>query len=143
MADADLMRLMAGDGSPAGGAGGAPTAGAPPTGAPVGSPMTSPQGNDGIQQAALVDISMALDLLEKSMAAFGTETMEGQALHKALGTLVKQFGQKRESGQQLQGAELQQLMQSMGQKSPEMMAMMGGQQQPPAGAAPQPPMMGQ
>lgn len=140
MPNPELMKLMQG------GAGGktgappppAPAGGSPSSGAPVGAPMTTPQANEGEQQAAMVDISMAFDLLEKSMSAFGAESKAGQALHKALGIMVKEFGEKREKAKPLVPAELMQLMQGLPQGaggSPEMKAMAGGGM-PPGGAPP-------
>lgn len=98
-------------------------------GAPVGSPMATPQQNEGLQQSAMVDISMAQDLLEKSLGPFGSETEKGRALLSALQTLSKAFGETRQKSRDLQGAEISQLMQSLpaaGGASPEMKAMAGG-----------------
>lgn len=117
----DLMKLVAG------GAGktGAPPPQAGPGGAPVSAPMTTPQPNEGLQQAAMVDITMALDLLEKSLQAFGSETQQGKVLLGALSRLSQEFGEKRQKAKELVPAELRQLMASQ-QPSPEMMAMAGG-----------------
>lgn len=142
MPDEALMQLMAGGGK----TGSPPPAaapGAPPGGAPVGAPMTTPQPNAGEQQAAMVDISMAFDLLEKSLGSFGTETPQGQAIHKALGMLNKEFGEKREKAKPLVPAELMQLMSGLPQAgggSPEMKSMTGGGM-PPGGQLPMQPGM--
>ena len=134
----ELMQLIAGGA----GAKGAPPAVAPPAapgGAPSGVPMTTPQPNEGEQQAAMVDISMAFDLLEKSLGAFGSESPQGQAIHKALGVMTKEFGEKRQKAKPLVPAELMQLMGSLPQAgggSPEMKAMAGGGAPAAAPAAP-------
>lgn len=116
------MKLMGGGAQ----TGGAPAAGTPATGdgAPVGAPMTTPQPNEGAQQGAQVDIALALDLLEKALPAFGSESEEGKAVLAALSGLSRKFGQQRDKAQQLIPAELQQLMQSQ-QASPELAAMQG------------------
>ena len=116
--------------------GGAPGGTPGPGGAPVSAPMSTPQPNEGQQQESMVDISMAMDLLEKSLMAFGSESQQGKALLSALTTLSKSFGEQRQSGRDLQGAEIRSLMQSLpagGGASPEMLSMMGA----PGGGAPQ------
>lgn len=140
MPDEALMKLMAGGAGKTGAPGAAPPPPGGPTGAPVGAPMTTPQPNEGEQQAAMVDISMAMDLLEKSLSSFGSETPAGQSIHKALGIISKEFGEKREKAKPLVPAELMQLMGSLpqaGGSTPEMKAMQGGGM-PPGGAPPQP-----
>ena len=142
MPDQALMQLMQGAGGKSAPPPPPAAAGPAPGGAPVGSPMTTPQPNEGEQQAAMVDISMAFDLLEKSMAAFGTETPQGQALHKALGVMTKEFGEKREKAKPLVPAELMQLMSGLPQAgggSPEMAAAAGGGMPPGGAPPPQPP----
>lgn len=138
MPDEALMKLMQGAGGQAGPTPPPAAAGPAPGGAPVGAPMTTPQPNEGEQQAAMVDISMAMDLLEKSMGSFGTESPQGQAIHKALGAMIKEFGEKRDKAKPLVPAELMQLMSGLPQAgggSPEMKAMGGA---PPPGAMPPP-----
>ena len=118
-----------------GGGGAKPQPGAAPSG-PVTAGMTTPQPDAGRQQAAMVDIGMAMDLIEKNLINFGSETPEGQALMGALEKIHKVFGEKRGEAKELQGAELQQLIAGMGKQSPEMQAMAGGGGQP-GGAPPQ------
>ena len=113
--------------------GGAPKGGAAPQpapGSPVTAGMTTPQEDAGKKQAAMVDIGMAMDLIEKNLIVFGSETPEGQTLWKALQSMHKLFGGQRGEAKELQGAELQQLMAGQGQKTPELQAMQG------AGGAP-------
>lgn len=139
MPDPKLMQLMQGGAGKTGAGAPPPAPGAPPGGAPVGAPMTTPQPNEGEQQAAAVDISMAMDLMEKSLSSYGTESEQGQAIHKALGALVKSFGKKNDKAKELVPAELMQLMSSLPQGqggTPEMK----GAGAPPAAAAPPPAM---
>lgn len=128
----DLMRVVAGGlgktGSPPSPP---PGAGAQSSGsAPAGVPITTPQPQEGAAQASMVDVSIAMDLLERALTQMGSETLPGQALYKAIGVLAKEFGERREKAQPLQGAELQQLVSSMGNRSPEMMSLAGGGGQP-------------
>lgn len=127
-ASPDLMKLM-------GGGGAKPGAAQPASGAPVTAGMTNPQQDAGRQQAAMIDIGMAMDMLERALPAFGSETDEGMALMESLQKLNKKFGEKRGGAKDLMPAELQQLMAGMGKQSPEMQAMAGGGGQP--GAQPQ------
>lgn len=100
--------------------------------APVTSQMTTPQDNEGEKQQAFVNIGMALDLLEKSLMPFGSETDEGNSLLKAIDSLTKVFGKHRTDTKNLIPAELQQLVGSITAQSPEQAAMAG--QAAPGGA---------
>jgi len=134
--DPQLIQLIAGGagkgGPPMPGApGAAPGAGGPPgMAAPAGgAPMSTPQPAQGDKQNAMVNVSLASDLLEQCLHAVGSESEEGQAILKALSILSKQFGHTKAKSQELVPAELMQLMQSLpqaGGMSPEAKAM--GQQ---------------
>ena len=43
---------------------------------PMASPMSTPEPKMGSKEAALINISMAMDLLEQSLPAFGSESAE-------------------------------------------------------------------
>ena len=129
----ELMKLVQG-GTPPGGAGMAaqgPTpaqAGAPGNQAPAGAPMQTPQSPAGAQASAKVNITMARDLLEHSLPAFGSETEEGKAILSAIGALGKKFGADMKRSGDLVPAEITQLLQSLPQAGgarPEAKAMMG------------------
>ena len=129
------MKLIAGGGGKAGPGMNTPAAmpgapGAPPPGAlPGGSPMSTPQPAQGDKQSAMVNVSIAMDLLEQTLPALGSESEEGAEILKVLSTLSKRFGHTRSKAQDLVPAELMQLMQSLpqaGGMSPEAKAM--GQQ---------------
>ena len=129
----ELMKVIAGGAGKSGGA--APPAQGTPPGTPNGAPMTTPQPAEGEQQAAMIGVSLAMDLLEKALPPFGAESKEGQALMAAMSGLTKQLGEKRDSAKPLIPAELKVLMQQAGMKSPEMQAM-GAGGAPGAGAPP-------
>lgn len=126
----DLMKLVGGGGAPAG----APAPATPGTQAPVGSPMSNPQQNEGAQAQATISITMALDLLEKALPAFGSESEEGGAIIESITKLTRKFGAKRKQSEGMIPAELKMLMEQTGMKSPEQTAATGGGGQP--GAAP-------
>jgi len=97
--------------------------------------MSAPQPKAGLEQAARVNVEMAVRLLEQSMGAFGMDSEEKKQIMSAHSTLVKGFGQSREKASDLIPAELMQLMQAMpGAGGP------GGPGGP--GAGPKPPMGG-
>ena len=82
----DLMAMMSG--GPA--AGGALPPGAPPsdTTPPIPTPMSTPEPKNGQREAALINVSMALDLLEQALPAVGSESPEGKRLMSALSALT-------------------------------------------------------
>jgi hypothetical protein len=97
-----------------------------------GAPMSTPQPANGDKQSAMVNVSLAMDLLEQTLPNLGSESEEGRAVLSVLSALSKKFGQQRAKAQGLQPAELQQLMASLpgaGGMSPEAKAM--GQQPMP------------
>jgi len=126
-------------------AGGAGTKGAPPApqapdaqnAGPVSAPMSAPQPKQGEKQNALINVSLAMDLLEQTLPPLGSETEEGQTILSCLKTLSSKFGHTRSKSQELVPAELMQLMQNLpqaGGASPEQKAMQ--MPHPPAGGAP-------
>ena len=84
-------------------------------GAPGGSPMTTPQEPKGQQQAAKVQVMMAMDLLAKSIPELGPSTEDGAAVLKALGSLSKAFGKVQDKTRELIPAEILQLLSSLPQ----------------------------
>ena len=143
----ELMQLIAGGAGkggmppPQAGAPGAPQLGA--GAAPGGSPMSTPQPAQGDKQSAMINVSLAGDLLEQTLPALGSESEEGQVVLQVLQMLSKKFGHSKAKTQELVPAELMQLMQSLpqaGGMSPEAKAM--GQHPMPVPGQPQAPMPG-
>ena len=127
--DPKLMQLIQGGG----GKSGAPGAAAPSPGgmgaAPGGAPMSTPQPAAGDRQNAMVNVTLAMDLLEQTLPQLGSESEEGAAVLDVLAKLSKKFGASRQKSQELVPAELMQLFQNLpqaGGMSPEAKAM--GQQ---------------
>lgn len=115
MADnAQLMALMQG----AGGAtpGGVSVGEAPPSSPPpMPSPMSTPEPKAGVKEAALVNVSMAMDLIEQALPAIGSESPEGQKLINAISALTNVLGPKKQKAGELQNAEILQLLQNLPQ----------------------------
>ena len=148
MADQDILSLMQQNPD------GAPPPGSPPamTPPPLTAPMATPEPKAGQREAALINVSMALDLIEQSLPAIGSETPEGSKLMSALSALSSVLGPKKQKTGELQSAEILQLLQNLPQAgggSPVMRAMAGGppnlgamsQGAPPAPPAGGPPAM--
>lgn len=127
----ELLKVIAGGAGK--NAGAAPPAMQPGTdsNAPAGAPMMTPQPAEGEQMSAMVQIAMAMQMLQKSLPPFGAESDEGKAIMKAVESLSRAFGEQEHSARELIPAELRLLMQTLGQQTPEQQAMAGGG---PAGA---------
>ena len=149
-----LMELMkgsrsAGGGAPSGmnmpgmaGASAPSDAETPPTAAP----MSTPEPKLGSREAALINLGMAMDLLEQSLPALGSESEEGQKALRAIQTLNGILGQRKAKTNELQQSEILQMLQALpqaGGAAPEAKAIQQAPVpgMPPAGGAPQPPAM--
>ena len=153
----DLIRSQ----QPPGGAGktappSEPAPGATPDmgGAPMGSPMSTPEPKLGNKEGAMINLSMAMDLIEQSLPAIGSESAEGQKALAALRSLTGIVGPKKSKTNELQQSEIIQMLQNLPQAgggTPEGRAMSQAPAVPnmpsipgaaPGGAAPPtPPMM--
>jgi len=115
MADDAIMSLLAQQqGQTPGGVSMTPGAGDVPS-SPMAAPMSTPEPKNGQREAALVNVSMAMDLLEQSLPAVGSETPEGQKLISALNSLTAVLGPKKQKAGELQQAEIMQLLQNLPQ----------------------------
>jgi len=108
---------------------------------PMASPMSTPEPKMGSKAAANINIQMAMDLLEQSLPALGSESEEGQQIMKSLTALHKVFGKREAKNRELMPAEIMQMIQTLpqgGGMPPESQAavqapMQGMPQQPPQG----------
>jgi hypothetical protein len=138
--DDRIMRLLEREG--AAGDGSAPDAVTPP----MGSPMMTPEPKMGNKEAAMINVGLALDLLEQSLPALGSESTEGVKVMQALRTLTGLMQPRQAKTDQLKNAEILQLLQNLpqlGSGPPEARAMMAappipGPAQPPPMPAPPP-----
>ena len=100
--------------------------------------MSCCKDSSSLEAAANINIQMAMDLLEQSLPALGSETPEGQNIMKSLGSLHKMFGKREAKNRELMPAEIMQMMQTLpqaGGATPEQrsiaQAPMPATQQPP------------
>ena len=82
---------------------------------PMASPMSTPEPKLGSKEAANINIQMAMDLLEQSLPALGSESEEGQQIMKSLGSLHRVFGKREAKNRELMPAEILQMMQTLPQ----------------------------
>jgi hypothetical protein len=146
-----LMELMKGSRSAGGGdpspvnmpgmadTGGMSEAEAPP----MASPMSTPEPKMGTKEGAMINIGMAMDLLEQSLPALGSESVEGQKALAAIRQLTGLMGPRKNKTNELQQSEILQLLQTLpqaGGATPEGRAMAQAPipGMPPQGGAPSP-----
>ena len=113
---------------------------------PSASPMSTPEPKMGNREGAMVNISMAMDLLQQALPSLGSESPEGQKILTALRTITGVVGSKKAKTNELQQSEILQLLQSLpqaGGATPESKALAQApsipgmaQQTPPASPPP-------
>ena len=81
----------------------------------MGSPMSTPEPKLGNKEGALVNIGIVIDMLEQSLPAFGADSQEGKVVMDAISKLNKMLGGRKSSVNELQQAEIMQLMQTLPQ----------------------------
>ena len=82
---------------------------------PMASPMSTPEPKMGSKEAALINISMAMDLLEQSLPALGSESAEGQKALNAIRQLSGLIGARKGKTNELQQSEILQMLQTLPQ----------------------------
>jgi len=113
---------------------------------PMSSPMSTPEPKMGSKEGAMINLAMAMDLLEQSLPALGSESEEGQKALAAIRTLTGLLGPRKNKTNELQQSEILQMLQTLpqaGGASPEGKAMSQAPipGMPPMGGAPTPPPM--
>lgn len=110
---------------------------------PMSAPMSTPEPKMGSKEGAMVNVSIALDLLEQSLPALGADSEEGQKAMDAIKTLNGMLGPRKNQINELQQSEILQMLQTLpqaGGMSPESRAIarqpLPGL--PPTGGMPQP-----
>jgi hypothetical protein len=150
-----LMELMS---KGKGGANAGPTPVPPPsmdsmsdTGTPpMASPMSTPEPKMGSQEGAMINLSMAMDLIEQALPALGSESEQGQKALAAIRSLTGVIGPRKGKTNELQQSEILQMLQSLpkgvgpgAMGTPPMAGPAGGgMPPPPVPSAPPPPMGG-
>ena len=82
---------------------------------PTGAPMSTPEPKEGDKLAARVNVQMAMDLLQQSLPAFGSDSDEGKAIMGVVKNLTKSFGERENKAKELIPAEIIQMMQTLPQ----------------------------
>ena len=82
---------------------------------PMASPMSTPEPKMGNREASMINISMAMDLLEQALPALGSESEEGQKLLGAVRSLTNIIGAKKSKVNELQPTEIMQMLQNLPQ----------------------------
>lgn len=103
---------------------------------PMGTPMSTPEPKMGNKQGAMIDLSMAMDLIERALPSLGSESPEGQKALAAIRALTGVIGPQKDKTKSLQQSEILQMLQSLPPGAGAPMAGAGG---PPPGASPVPP----
>jgi hypothetical protein len=83
--------------------------------APMATPMSTPEPKMGNKEGALVNLSMAMDLIEQALPSLGSETEEGQGAMNALRALTKTLGSRKGKTNELQQSEILQMLQNLPQ----------------------------
>lgn len=83
--------------------------------APMSAPMSTPEPKMGSREGAMINLGMALDLIEQALPALGSESDEGQKALAALRTLTGIMGPRKNKTNELQQSEILQMMQSLPQ----------------------------
>ena len=77
--------------------------------------MSTPEPKMGNREAAMINISMAMDLLEQTLPALGSESEEGQKVLNAIRTMTGVIGAKKSKVNELQPNEIMQMLQTLPQ----------------------------
>ena len=93
---------------------------------PMGAPMSTPEPKQGNREAALVNLGMALDLMEQAIPGLSSESPDGQKVMGAIRSLTGILGPRKGKTGELQNSEIMGLMQNLPQ----------GQGAPPSGSPP-------
>ena len=96
------------------------------TTAPMSAPMSTPEPKMGNREGALVNLSMAMDLIEQALPSLGSETEDGQRALAAIRSLTGLIGPRKQKTRELQQSEIIQMLQNLpnaGGATPEGRAM--------------------
>jgi hypothetical protein len=110
-------------------------------------PMSTPEPKMGSREGGLVNLSMAVDLIQQAIPSLGAESEAGLKAMTALKMIQGVLGPTKPKTDELQPAEIQQLLGSLpqaGNVTPEVAALMGpgASAQPKQVAPPIPPQGG-
>jgi len=102
--------------------------------APMAGPMVTPEPKTGEREMAIANLSIAMQLIQNSLAELGSDTQEAKDAVRAVKILEQITGTNKEAGD-LQRAEILRLMETL---SPEQQSAAMSQPAPPPSAPPMP-----
>ena len=82
---------------------------------PMSAPMSTPEPKMGNREGAMVNLSMAMDLLKQALPAIGAESEEGKKLLSAIRMVTGVLGPKQDQASALQPSEILQMLQTLPQ----------------------------
>ena len=86
-----------------------------PSTSPMSAPMSTPEPKMGNREGAMVNISMAMDLIEQALPNLGSESPEGQKALNAIRALSGLIGPRKQKTNELQQSEIIQMLQNLPQ----------------------------
>lgn len=111
---------------------------------PMGAPMSTPEPKMGTKESAMLNLSMAMDLLNQSLPGIGVNSKEGKQVLDAIRVITGILGPDKERTDELQPTEILNMLQTLpqaGGATPESKAMLsapaipGMMPTPPGGGA--------
>ncbi len=93
---------------------------------PMAAPMSTPEPKMGSREGAMINLSMAMDLVEQALPAFGFESAEGLKAREVLKQMSSILGPRKDKAKELQNSEIMQMLQNLpqaGAATPEGKAM--------------------
>ena len=102
--------------------------------APMAGPMVTPEPKTGEREMAIANLSIAMQLIQNSLAELGSDTQEAKDAVRAVKILEQSTGTNKEAGD-LQRAEILRLMETL---SPEQQSAAMSQPASPPAAPPMP-----
>lgn len=116
---------------------------------PIASPMSTPEPKLGSKEGAMINLSMAMDLIEQALPSLGSESEEGQKALAAIRSLTGVIGPRKGKTNELQQSEILQMLQSLpkgvgpgAMGAPPMAGPAGGGMPPPPVPSAPPPSIG-
>ncbi len=82
---------------------------------PMSAPMSTPEPKMGNREGAMVNLGLAMDLIQQALPALGSSSPEGVKVLSALRTLTGVISNKRESIDELKQSEILQMLQALPQ----------------------------
>ena len=80
---------------------------------PMSAPMSTPEPKMGNREGAMVNLSMAMDLIEQALPSLGSESVEGQKALAAIRALTGLIGPRKQKTNELQQSEIIQMLQNL------------------------------